>query len=148
MVGHFTAPIFWKTFWWGLSISVLAKFLVNIFIPPPSNPRSSPISDTIFPNPPGRFAITHAEHWHDGWPDYSDGIFGAIATKLAGLLEKFVQYDNMELWIWLALLGIWLFLVSVGTIGKNRESMLTPISQINLSGNIDKRRKSAANIRV
>jgi len=118
----FLNPTFWASVCGSLAISALAKFLVNLLIPP-YDPRSAEIS-WVFPSPPGRFAITHAEHWHDGWPDYTEGIIGAAATKLAVLLEKFVEHDNTELWIWLAGWIILIFWLSLWTSGENREAML------------------------
>ena len=118
----FLNPTFWASVCGSLAISALAKFLVNLLIPP-SDPNSAEIS-WVFPSPPGRFAITHAEHWHDGWPDYTDGIMGAAATKLAALLEKFVQYDNTELWIWSSIWVILILWFSSDTFGKNKDTML------------------------
>jgi hypothetical protein len=94
----FFSGLFWKTLTWGLGISLVTKFLVNVLIEPiPPNPRFSSLEGQIFPFPPGRFAITHVEHWHDGWPDYTEGLFGKIALTLGSFIEKFVEYDNVEL---------------------------------------------------
>ena len=118
-------PVFWKTLGWGLSISILAKFTINLWIPPwPDNPQISLLSDRMFPFPPKLIALTHAEHRFDGWPDYTDGVFGTIAANLGGWIEKYVQYDNTELWVWTAIIVMWFLLLSLHTVRRNPGDML------------------------
>jgi len=120
----FLSGLFWKTLLWGLAASAVAKFLVNATIKPLSQNLSLKAAEgQIFPFPPGRFAITHAEHWHDGWPDYTDGLVGRIAATLGSFVERFIDYDNVELIIWSRLMGLILWSMTSHTFNQTKEDM-------------------------
>lgn len=68
--------------------------------------------------PARNFAIAHLEHWHDGWPDYSDGLIGTLSLKIGGLLEKFVSYDEVEVLIFVGFLVAIVVAISLNTIGN------------------------------
>ena len=78
-------------------MSVAAKSLINLVIEPivPGTPLSA-LRDQFYPYPPGRFAITHYEHRHDGWPDDSDGAYGEISSCLDGFIARFVAFDSVK----------------------------------------------------
>ena len=65
--------------------------------------------------PARNFAITHLEHWHDGWPDYSEGLIGTLSLKIGGLLEKFVSYDEVEVLIFVGFLVAIVVAISLNT---------------------------------
>ena len=85
-------------------MSVAAKSLINLVIEPivPGTPLSA-LRDQFYPYPPGRFAITHYEHRHDGWPDYSDGVYGEISSCLGGFIARFVAFDSVEIIVFFGL---------------------------------------------
>ena len=68
--------------------------------------------------PPGNFAITYFEHWHDGWPDYSDGLIRPLSLKIGGLIEKFVPYDEVDVLIFVGFLVAIVAAISLNTIGN------------------------------
>ncbi len=118
--------LFHKTLWCSLAVSIIAKWVVNVMIVPLTSPQLVELKGQTFHFPAGAFAITHTEHWYDGWPDYTEGLVGKISLSLSSLIEKFVSYGNVELPVYL---GIWLLIawcMSYGTIGNNKAG-LAPI---------------------
>ena len=100
--------LFYKTLFVSLLISAAAKTVVNFRI------------DPIGPNvslPSGRFAITHAENRHDGWPDYCDGLFGTISCNTSDLIGNVVAADNLEMIVFIALVALALDF-QLGVVGK------------------------------
>jgi len=90
----FFHSLFYQTLFYSLAASFVAKLTINIAIKPVSSESGLALPRwQTYPSPPGNFAITHLEHWHDGWPDYSDGLIGALSLKIGGLIEKFVSYE-------------------------------------------------------
>jgi hypothetical protein len=125
----FINPLFWITFGWSLSISVLAKIIVNLFMPPvtPATPgtlRFSELSGMTYPFPPGKLALTHAEHWYSSWPGQTEGILGTIAAELVAWLKNWIQFPNLETWIFITFWALIFFLFSSATIGKKIDRML------------------------
>lgn len=108
-----------------LAVSVAAKSLINLVIEPvvPGTPLSA-LRDQFYPYPPGRFAITHYEHRHDGWPDYSDGVYGEISSCLGGFIERFVAFDSVEIIVFFGLAILIVGYVSISTFGKSRSGMV------------------------
>ncbi len=100
--------LFYKVLFMALGLSVISKALVNFAIEPVDH------------------SLTHAEHWHEGWPDPSDGILGKISSNLGGFIELFVSYDNVEVLIFIALFILIFGPFALSTIGKSRTSM-TPL---------------------
>ena len=111
----FFNPLFYKVLFFGLFVSVAAKALVNSRI------------DPIDPNvtlPSGRFAITHAEHRYEGWPDYCDGLFGAITCNTSDFIEPLITIDNLEKFVFFALVALVVVPVSFSTIGQNPSGLV------------------------
>jgi len=111
----FFSGLFYKTLFVSLLISAAAKTVVNFRI------------DPIGPNvslPSGRFAITHAENRHDGWPDYCDGLFGTISCNTSDLIGNVVAADNLEMIFFIALVALVVVPVSLSTIGQNRSGLI------------------------
>ena len=120
----FFSGLFWKTLMLGLGISIVAKFVVNVVIDPISQgPRLSSLKGQIFPFPPGRFAITHAEHWHQGWPDYTDGFIGKISATLGSFIERFVEYDNVELIVYVSIFALIVIYASGKSFNWSKEEL-------------------------
>ena len=108
----FFRSLFYQTLFYSLA----ASLTINIAIKPVSfeSDLALPRWQT-YPSPPGNFAITHLEHWHDGWPDYSDGSIGALTLKIGGLIEKFVSYDEVEVLIFVGFLVAIVVAISLNT---------------------------------
>ena len=108
-----------------LVVSVAAKSLINRVIEPvvPGTPLSA-LRDQFYSYPPGRFAITHYEHRHDGWPDYSDGVYGEISSCLGGFIARFVAFDSVEIIVFFELAILIVEYVSILTFGKSRSGMV------------------------
>ena len=106
-------------------MSVAAKSLINLVIEPivPGTPLSA-LRDQFYPYPPGRFAITLYEHRHDGWPDYSDGVYGEISSCLGGFIAWSVAFDSVEIIVFFGLAILIVGYVSISTFGKSRSGML------------------------
>ena len=120
----FFSGLFWKTLIWALLISFFAKSLVNLLIEPISQPiiiRN--LQGQIFPFPPGRIAITHLEHWHEGWPDYTEGIVGKTASFVGEFIERFVEYNNVELVLWIGIWTLIILLAAGKTIGVDKDDL-------------------------
>ena len=102
-----------------------AKSLINLVIEPivPGTPLSA-LRDQFYPYPPSRFTITHYEHRHDGWPDYSDGVYGEISSCLGGFIERFVALDSVEIIVFFGLAIPSVGYVSISTFGKSRSGVV------------------------
>ena len=107
--------LFYKVLFFSLLLSVAAKTVVNYRI------------DPINPNitlPSGRFAITHAEHRYDGWPDYCDGLFGTISCNISDLIGNVVTTDNLEKFVFFALVAFVVVPVTFSTFGRNPSGLI------------------------
>ncbi len=107
--------LFYKVLFFALLLSVAAKAVINLRIDP-INPKVT--------LPSGRFAITHAEHRHDGWPDYCDGLFGTITCKISDLIGNVVAVDNLEKVVFFALVAAVIVPVSFSTFGQNSSGLI------------------------
>jgi len=87
------------------------------------NYRIDPIDPTTS-LPSGKFSITHAEHRHDGWPDYCDGLFGTISCNISDFIGNVVAVDNLEKFIFFALVAVVVVPVSLSTFGQNRSGLM------------------------
>ena len=106
-------------------MSVAAKSLINLVIEPiATGTPLSALRDQFYPYPPGRFAITHYEHRHDGWLVYSDGVYGEISSCLGGFIARFVAFDSVEIIVFFGLAILIVGYVSVSTFGKPRSRMV------------------------
>ena len=115
----FFQGLFYKVMVCSLAISAIAKLVINLAIEPIAlGSRMSEWEGRILPYPPGRFAVTHAEHWHDGWPDVSDGVIGKISSILGALIERVVSYDNVETIVFAVIFAIIIWKISLATWGK------------------------------
>ena len=106
---------FYKALFFALLLSVAAKTIVNLRI------------DPIDPNvslPSGRFAITHAEHRQEVWPDYCDGLFGTISCNISDFIQPVVCIDNLETIVFIALVALVVIPVSLSTIGQDRSGLI------------------------
>ena len=111
----FFNTLFYKVLFFGLFVSVAAKTIVNFRI------------DPINPNvtlPSGRFAITHAEHRYEGWPDYCDGLFGAISCNTSDFIEPLITVGNLEKIVFFALIALVVVPVSFSTFGQNPSALV------------------------
>ena len=117
--------LFYKVLIGSLAVSVAAKSIINLAIEPviPGTPLSA-LRNQFYPYPPGRFAITHYEHGYDGWPDYSDSVYGEITSRLGGFIERFVAFDNVEIIVFFSLAVLIVGPVSFSTIGKSRSGLV------------------------
>jgi hypothetical protein len=107
--------LFYKVLFFALFISVAAKTIINF--------RIDPINSTVS-LPSGRFAITHAEHRQEVWPDYCDGLFGGISCKISDFIEPVVGIDNLETIVFIALVALVVVPVSLFTIGQDRSGLI------------------------
>jgi len=117
--------LFYKVLIGSLAVLVAAKSLITFVFEPvvPGTPLSA-LRDQFYPYPTGRFAITHYEHWHDGWPDYSDGVYGEIFSRLGGFIERFVAFDSVGIIVFFGLAIPSVGYVSISTFGKSRSGMV------------------------
>ena len=107
--------LFYKVLFFALLLSVAAKAVINLRIDP-INPKVA--------LPSGRFAITHAEHRHDGWPDYCDGLFGTITCNISDLIGNVVAVDNLEKVVFFALVAAVIVPVSFSTFGQDPSGLM------------------------
>jgi len=108
-----------------LAVSVAAKSLINLVIEPVVPGTSlSALWGQFYPYSPVRFAITHYEAWHDGWPDYPDGVYGEISSHLGGFIERFAAFDSVEIIVLFGLAILIVGYVSISTFGKSRSRMV------------------------
>ncbi len=107
--------LFYKVLFFSLFISVAAKSIINFRIDP-INPNVS--------LPSGTFAITHAEHRYDGWPDYCDGPFGTISCNISDLIGNVVAAGKLEMIIFFVLVALVIVPVSFTTFGQNRSGLV------------------------
>ena len=108
-----------------LAVSLAAKSLITLVIEP--NVTGTPLSALraqFYPYPPGRFAITHYEHRHEGWLDYSDGVYGEISSCLGGFIARSVAFDSVEIIVFFVLASLIVGYVSISTFGKSRSRMI------------------------
>ena len=124
--GFLFNPVFWNTFFSALAFSVIAKFLVGKLIPAPSAPgfKAWRATGIWYPDPFGWFALTHIEHWHDSWPDYTEGLIGWAALNIGGLIEKFVDYQNAEPFVYFGFLFMLLLMMFGPTFKSTRDRCL------------------------
>ena len=111
----FFNSLFYKVLFFGLFVSVVAKTIVNFRI------------DPINPNvtlPSGRFAITHAEHRYEGWPDYCGGLFGTITCKTSDFIEPIITIDNLDQIVFFVLIALVVVPVSFSTFGQNPSGLI------------------------
>ena len=111
----FFNPLFYKVIFFGLFVSVAAKTIVNF--------RIDPINPSVT-LPSGRFAITHAEHRYEGWPDYCGGLSGAISCNTSDFIEPLITVDNLERIFFIALIAIVIVPVSFSTFGQNPSGLV------------------------
>ena len=107
--------LFYKVLFFSLLLSVAAKTVINYLIDP-----ITPATRL----PSGRFAITHAENRHYGWPDYCDGPFGTISCNISDFIGNVVAVDNLEKFVFFALAALVVVPVSVSTFGQNPSGFL------------------------
>jgi hypothetical protein len=107
--------LFYKVIFYPLLLSVVAKPIINIAIKPLSQKG---------PFPTGRFDITHFEHRYQGWPDYCDGPFGTISCNVSDLIGNVVAVDNLEKFVFFALVAAVVVPASVSTYGQNPSGLL------------------------
>ena len=107
---------FHSLFYQTLFYSLAASLTINIAIKPVSSESNLALPRwQTYPSRPGYFAITHLEHWHDGWPDYSDGLIVALSLKVGGFIEKFISYDEVECLIFVGFLVAIVVAISLNT---------------------------------
>ena len=107
--------LFYKVLFFSLFISVAAKTIINFRIDPIN-------SSTTLPS--GKFALTHAEHRYDGWPDYCDGLFGTISCNISDLIGNVVTVDKLEMIVFFALVALVVVPVSFSTFGQNPSGLV------------------------
>lgn len=116
--------LFYKVLIVSLALSVISKSIINLAIEPVDVDGSlADMEGQFYPYPPGRLAITHYENWHEGWPDYSDGIFGTVSSSIEWIIERFVEFDNLELVVFIGLVALIVGAVTLSTIGKSRPGL-------------------------
>ena len=96
----FIRPLFWKVLFLGLVVDWGSKGLINLLVDPISLPiRSmSELQGKVFPYPPDRVFIAHAEHWHEHWYDFIDGL----ELQLYRLVDWIAPFDLSMAWFALA----------------------------------------------
>ena len=108
-----------------LTVLVAAKSPITLVVDPVVPGTSLfALRDQFYPYPPGRFAITHYEHRHDGWLDYSDGVYGEISSCLGGFIARSVAFDSVEIIVFFGLAILIVGYVSISTFGKSRSGMV------------------------
>ena len=107
--------LFYKVLFFSLLLSVAAKTIINFSIDPINTTTSLPS---------GRFAITHAEHRYEGWPDYCDGLFGTISCNISDLVGNVVTADNLAMIVFFALVAVVIVPVSFSTFGQNPSGLI------------------------
>ena len=107
--------LFYKVLFFSLLLSVVLKAIINFSIDP-----ITPATRL----PSGRFAITHAEHRYEGWPDDCDGLFGTISCNINGFIEPVVTIDNLEKFVFFALIAFVVVPVSFSTFGQNPSGLV------------------------
>ena len=107
--------LFYKVLVFSLLLSVAVKTVVNYRIN-----LITPASRL----PSVRFAITHAEHRYEGWPDYCGGLFGTISCKINGFVEPLFTIDNLEKFVFFALIALVVVPVSFSTFGQNPSGLI------------------------
>jgi lipoprotein signal peptidase len=116
----FIRPLFWKILFFGLLADWGSKGLIDLFIEPIKNSRR-PISEfegMVYPFPPGRLSIAHAEHWHANWYDLS-----GFMLQIHKFADWIIPFEiSMQMSGFAVLFGLPL-LVSLYSIGKRRPQM-------------------------
>ena len=71
-----------------------------------------------------RLSVPHYEHEADGWLEYSDSVYGEMASRFGGFMEQFLAFDNVEIIVCLGLAVLIVASVSISTIGKARSGLI------------------------